>query len=106
MNSSNQSEAKFHFDPVEGYYGDPGLLTIVIGFFIVIETIGNGLLVAVMQYEKFGMDPLKRTVINQLISQLCLLYLMGNALSMPLLMIRFSYGPLGKQILQFFEAKS
>ena len=36
-----------------------------------LEIIGNGCLFATFAYERFGMDPQKRTAINQLLSQCC-----------------------------------
>ena len=51
----------------------------------IIEVIGNGLLFLVIIYEKFVQDPKKRTVINQLISQLCGWLILHNLIGAPLL---------------------
>ena len=52
---------------------------------IVVEIVGNGLLILVLVYEKFTMDPQKRTIINQLVSHVCLWLLLHNIIGIPIL---------------------
>jgi hypothetical protein len=61
-----------------------------------VEILGNGLLFGIMIYEKLGMDPAKRTAINQLIYHLCSVLILLNVLTMPFMMARYLVGPLGK----------
>ena len=49
------------------------------------EIIGNGLLILIIVYEKFTMDPQKRTAINQLVSIACFIFLIHNMISIPIL---------------------
>ena len=50
-----------------------------------IEIVCNGCLFATVAYEKFGMDPQKRTVINQLLSHCCWITMMFNITTFPIL---------------------
>ena len=59
------------------------LICIIIA--IVIEIIGNGLLILVIVYERFTMDPQKRTVINQLVSIACLIFIIHNIIGVPIM---------------------
>lgn len=60
-----------------------------------IETLGNGLLLAMMYYEKYGMDSMKRTVANQLWFVLLLISIMYNIVTLPLILYRLAFKPLG-----------
>ena len=62
------------------------------------ETLGNVLLASIHLYEKFGQDPKKRTLINILISDLCLLFIAFNVFSLPIFATRMYSGPIGKKI--------
>ena len=53
-----------------------------------IEVIGNGCLFATFVYERFGMDPQKRTVINQLLSQLSWIIIFSNITIYPMISAR------------------
>ena len=58
---------------------------ICIAIAIVISILGNGLLSLIIVYEKYTMDPQKRTVINQLVSHACQLLLIHNFVGIPLM---------------------
>ena len=58
---------------------------ICISIAIIISILGNGLLSLIIVYEKFTMDPQKRTVINQLVSHACQLLLIHNFVGIPLM---------------------
>ena len=45
--------------------------------------VGNSLLYGIVLYEKFGVDSQRRTIVNMLWSQLCLLYILSNTLALP-----------------------
>ena len=53
-----------------------------------IEILGNVCLFATIVYERFGMDPQKRTVINQLLSQCCWIVMFHNITTFPALIFR------------------
>ena len=67
-----------------------------------IEIIGNGCLFATFAYERFGMDPQKRTVINQLLSQCCWTIIIFNITSFPVIILRRLLGPLNSKIAAWF----
>ena len=82
---------KFHFknylvQEYEGIHWTEWIL----GFFwlLVIEILGNGCLFATFVYERFGMDPQKRTVINQLLTQCCWIVMFNNITSFPAMIFR------------------
>ena len=51
---------------------------------LILETLGNYLLICMVCYEKFGMDSKKRTITNQLLSRWILALIFFNILFMPL----------------------
>ena len=53
-----------------------------------IEILGNGCLFATFVFERFGMDPQKRTVINQLLSQCCWMVMFYNITTFPAAIFR------------------
>ena len=53
-----------------------------------IEVIGNACLFATFFYERFGMDPQKRTIINQLLSQMCWIVITLNVTCLPVFVVR------------------
>ena len=55
---------------------------------LVIEILGNVCLFATFVYERFGMDPQKRTVINQLLSQCCWMVMFYNITTFPAAIFR------------------
>ena len=55
---------------------------------LLIEVIGNACLFATLSYERFGMDPQKRTIINQLLSQMCWIVIVFNITCLPVFVVR------------------
>ena len=55
---------------------------------LLIETVGNACLLATFSYERFGMDPQKRTIINQLLSQMCWIIIALNITCLPIIVFR------------------
>ena len=55
---------------------------------LAIEILGNGCLFATFVFERFGMDPQKRTVINQLLSQCCWMVMFYNITTFPATIFR------------------
>ena len=69
----------------------PIFIGIGIILFILIEVIGNGSLLTMIIYEKYGMDIKKRTVNNQLLSSLCKGSVFCNVLIYPFIWTRVSF---------------
>ena len=69
----------------------PIFIGLGITFFILIEVIGNGSLLTMIIYEKYGMDSKKRTVNNQLLSSLCKASIFCNVSIYPFLWARVSF---------------
>ena len=65
------------------------LWVLVLSFLLFIEIIGNLFLFTNFAYEKFGMDPKKRTIINQLFSQLVITIICFNITVLPIISMRF-----------------
>ena len=61
--------------------------------FLIIESLGNFLLLSMITYEKYGMDPQKRNVTNQLLTSICVSFLIHNVIAMPLAMLHRIYRP-------------
>ena len=57
------------------------VVIVVIGLAIVI--VGNGLLLGIFLYEKYGVDSMRRTTNNMLWSQLCLMYITVHTFGLP-----------------------
>ena len=66
-------------------------IDLCIEFFLTL--IGNGLCLAVMNYEQFGGDPMKRGIENKLISSVCIAQILGMFSSATISLIRAIYGP-------------
>ena len=58
-----------------------------------VEVLGNFLLLSMIAYEKYGMDSQKRTVTNQLLSNICACFVIQNVIVIPILMFHRIYRP-------------
>ena len=67
------------------------MMTFYIFLFLIVETLGNFLLLSMITYEKYGMDSQKRTVTNQLLSSICVSFIIHNAIVMPIAMLHRIY---------------
>ena len=63
---------------------EPILIAFYATLFVIIESLGNFLLFCMVTYEKYGMDPQKRTLTNQLLSKMILVQILFNIFIMPL----------------------
>ena len=61
--------------------------------FLIVEILGNFLLLSMITYEKYGMDPQKRNVTNQLLTSICVSFLIHNVIAMPIAMFHRIYHP-------------
>ena len=81
------------------YDPSPQMKAFYATMFVLLETLGNFLLVCMIIYEKCGMDSQKRDVTNQLLSSICVSRIFHNIIVMPILTINTIFGyPLGKTI--------
>ena len=101
MNSTAQIDFKTNDD--QPY---KALIMICIVLAIDIEIIGNGLLVLVIVYEKFTMDPQKRTVINQLVTIACFFFLIQNIFGVPIMTYIIIVKDAGKIYVDLFVMES
>ena len=56
---------------------------------VFVETLGNGLLYGIFLYEKYGVDSMRRTIVNMLYSQICLIYIFSNMFAFPFVICGF-----------------
>ena len=68
----------------EGPFPHSGLLILLVILLIILETLGNFLLLFMIFYEKYGMDSKKRTITNMLLSRMIFVQILCNILIMPL----------------------
>ena len=69
------------------------MMTFYVFLFLIVEILGNFLLLSMIIYEKYGMDSQKRTVTNQLLSSICVSFMMQNVIALPIAMFHRIYHP-------------
>ena len=69
------------------------MMIFYVSLFLIVEILGNFLLLSMITYEKYGMDPQKRNVTNQLLSSICISFLIHNIIAMPIVMFHRIYHP-------------
>ena len=74
---------------------NPWISGLYVGIIGIVETVGNWMLMGIMNYEKYGMDSMKRTVSNQLWYFLIMTLIIYNLLGLPILLWRVVIGPIG-----------
>ena len=77
-------------------YVSPGVMISYILLLLLAESLGNFLLFCMILYEKYGMDPQKRTVTNQLLSRMIFVQILYNIFILPLLTAIEIIGPFSK----------
>ena len=92
MNALNSSNAE---NSTKEYNPSVQMQALYIMMFLILESVGNFLLLCMITYEKYGMDSQKRTVTNQLLSNLCICVILYNILIMPTVLIHRVFGPQG-----------
>ena len=73
-----------------------GIIAFYFLLLIVLETLGNTLMVSIILYEKRGVDLLKQTITNQLLSSMCLMMILFNLIVMPLNLLNIIFVPKSK----------
>ena len=95
-NSSIHLSIALHLIPHEKKEGELPYSGLVLSFLvillIILETLGNFLLLCIIWYEKYGMDSKKRTVTNMLLSRIIFSQILCNIFIMPLPIIGLSFG--------------
>ena len=64
-------------------------------------TFGNFFALTLIHYEKFGGDPMKRSIINQIISLMCCCLLVNSLISQPLAAYSIIIGPISQFLAKF-----
>ena len=69
------------------------MMTFYVFLYVIVEILGNFLLLSMITYEKYGMDSQKRTVTNQLLSSICISFIILNVIPMTIAMFHRIYHP-------------
>ena len=80
----------------EPRYKDSSMVLSCFILAIIIEIFGNGFLSALLIYEEYLIEQNKRTIINKLVTSLCICGIIQNLLSCPLLTYKLTIQTLGK----------
>ena len=95
MDNSTQFNVSYNA-PAKSFQLPPaGIMAFYAILFLIAETLGTFLLICMIIYEKYGMDPQKRTVSNQLLSNNCVMWIVHNLLVMPSFTAQEIFGPEG-----------
>ena len=97
--TSSHLGKNFTIDPIYKYQyiqPNPGMIALYVTMFLMLESLGNFLLMCLIIHEKYGMDPQKRTVTNQLLSNMNLMLIWFNIIILPIFMIHIIFGPQSK----------
>ena len=78
-----------------------GLRLIYFAFWIIFMTLSNCFFMIGILYEKYGEDIMKRSIDNQLWSQLAMAMVLYNCVCITIFLVRFNYGPLYYAIASF-----
>ena len=92
----------FTIEPIYEYQylqPHPGMITLYVIMFLMLESLGNFLLMCLIIHEKYGMDSQKRTVTNQLLSNMNGMLISFNISILPIFMVNIIFGPQSKYFL-------
>ena len=87
--------------PIPGLHS--GLVILLVILLIILETLGNFLLICMIHYEKYGMDSKKRTITNMLLSRMIFVQILYNIFFMPLPTIGQIFGVWCEYLLFSFD---
>ena len=85
--------------PIPGLHS--GLVILLVILLIILETLGNFLLICMIYYEKNGMDSKKRTITNMLLSRMISVQILYNIFFMPLPLIGQIFGVWSKYFYRY-----
>ena len=94
--SDNISETKEEdiLDDFKEVFNSIELRIIYFSFWIIFMTLSNGFFVITILFEKYGEDIMKRSIDNQLWSQVAMAMILYNCVCVTIFLARFNYGPL------------
>ena len=94
--SDNISETKEDdiLDDFKEIFNSIGLRIVYFSFWIIFMTLSNGFFIITFLFEKYGEDIMKRSIDNQLWSQVALIMILYNCVCSTLFLTRFNHGPL------------
>ena len=94
--SDNISKTKEEdvLDDFEGIFNSIGLRIVYRSFWIIFMTLSNGFFTITILFEKYGEDIMKRSIDNQLWSQVAMAMILYNCVCLTIFLARFNYGPL------------
>ena len=81
-------------DDFEGIFNSIGLRIVYCSFWIIFMTLSNGFFTITILFEKYGKDIMKRSIDNQLWSQVAMAMILYNCVCLTIFLARFNYGPL------------
>ena len=87
---------KFYNETIPDWKASPYYWIFCSMFYVLVQVLGNGLLYSIRFYEKYGMDPQKRNLVNRLVSQICLAWIFHNVVNLHFIMYMALNGPLSK----------
>ena len=94
--STNISETKDDniLDDFKEIFNPIGIRIICFSLWIIYVTLSNAFYALLILYEKYGEDTMKRSINNQLVSQVGLSMILHNCVSSTIFILRFIFGPL------------
>ena len=94
--SDNISETKEEdvLDDFKEVFNSIGLRIVYFSFWIIFMMLSNGFFIITILFEKYGEDEMKRSIDNQLWSQIAMAMILYNCVCLTIFLARFSYGPL------------
>ena len=81
-------------DDFKEIFNPIGIRIIYFSLWIIYVTLSNAFYALVILYEKYGEDIMKRSINNQLVSQLGLAMILHNCIFSTIFLLRFIFGPL------------
>ena len=105
-NHSNHLSIAVNLFPLkkhEGLFPHSGMLILSVILLIILETLGNFLLLCMIIYEKYGMDSKKRTITNMLLSRMIFVQILCNLFIMPLPTIGQIFGVYSEYFRYYFQ---
>ena len=93
------SGQKDDFEHIFGGVVNKILLFTVLVFILTLNTTFHALLIL---FEKFGGDPMKRSLINQLIAEIAYANILANLIGAPILIFRIGIGPVHTQVVDIW----
>ena len=88
-------------DDFKEIFNPIGIRIIYFSLWIIYVTLSNAFFVLVILYEKYGEDIMKRSINNQLVSQVGLAMILHNCVCSTIFSLRFIFGPLNFAVATF-----